>query len=135
MLEKFEPRLPKKTYPVALLLMFIGMGIWTATVPPESDFVADTSNLNTGDTAWLLTSSALVLFMTPGLTFFYGGMVRSGSILSTMFQGMRVGPVVAAREGVGFRVKLSCPCSLVCRRRCCTRASHHSSCTAVMQVS
>ena len=34
------------------------------------------SALNTGDTAWLLTSAALVLLMTPGLAFFYGGMVR-----------------------------------------------------------
>ncbi len=32
---------------------------------------------DTGDTAWLLTSSALVLFMTPGLALFYGGMVRT----------------------------------------------------------
>ena len=95
MLAKLEPKLPKKTYPIALLLMFVGIGIWTATVPPYSDFVADTSNLNSGDTAWLLTSSALVLFMTPGLTFFYGGMVRPGSILSTMFQGMRVATVKA----------------------------------------
>ena len=33
--------------------------------------------VDTGDTAWVLASSALVLFMTPGLAFFYGGMVRS----------------------------------------------------------
>lgn len=32
---------------------------------------------NTGDTAWLLVSAALVLLMTPGLAFFYGGMVRA----------------------------------------------------------
>ena len=32
--------------------------------------------LDTGDTAWVLTSAALVLFMTPGLALFYGGMVR-----------------------------------------------------------
>lgn len=40
--------------------------------------------LNMGDNAWLLTSSALVLFMIPGLALFYGGMVRSKNILSTM---------------------------------------------------
>jgi len=40
--------------------------------------------LNTGDTAWMLVSSALVLFMIPGLAFFYGGMVRSKNVLSTM---------------------------------------------------
>jgi Amt family ammonium transporter len=32
--------------------------------------------MDSGDTAWMLTSSALVLFMTPGLALFYGGMVR-----------------------------------------------------------
>jgi Amt family ammonium transporter len=40
--------------------------------------------LNTGDTAWMLVSSALVLFMIPGLAFFYGGMVRQKNVLSTM---------------------------------------------------
>jgi len=40
--------------------------------------------ISTGDTAWLLMSSALVLLMTPGLAFFYGGMVRSKSVLNMM---------------------------------------------------
>jgi Amt family ammonium transporter len=40
--------------------------------------------INTGDTAWLLMSSALVLLMTPGLAFFYGGMVRAKSVLNMM---------------------------------------------------
>jgi Amt family ammonium transporter len=40
--------------------------------------------LNTGDTAWMLVSSALVLVMIPGLALFYGGMVRSKNVLSTM---------------------------------------------------
>ncbi|MGB4598600.1 MAG: ammonium transporter [Trichlorobacter sp.] len=40
--------------------------------------------LNTGDTAWMLVSSALVLLMIPGLAMFYGGMVRSKNVLSTM---------------------------------------------------
>jgi len=39
-----------------------------------------------GDTAWMIAATALVLFMTPGLSFFYGGMVRSGNVVSTMFQ-------------------------------------------------
>lgn len=38
--------------------------------------------MNTGDTAWILASSALVLFMTPGLAFFYGGMVRTKNALA-----------------------------------------------------
>ncbi|HEY3438335.1 MAG TPA: ammonium transporter [Actinotalea sp.] len=40
--------------------------------------------LDTGNTAWMLTSSALVLLMTPGLAFFYGGMVRGKSVLNMM---------------------------------------------------
>jgi Amt family ammonium transporter len=40
--------------------------------------------LNTGDTAWMLVASALVLFMIPGLALFYGGMVRQKNVLSTM---------------------------------------------------
>ncbi|MDR6710539.1 Amt family ammonium transporter [Pseudomonas hunanensis] len=43
--------------------------------------------LNSGDTAWMLTATALVLFMTiPGLALFYGGMVRSKNVLSVMMQ-------------------------------------------------
>jgi Amt family ammonium transporter len=41
-------------------------------------------SVNTGDTAWLLMSSALVMLMTPGLALFYGGMVRRKNLLSTM---------------------------------------------------
>ena len=40
--------------------------------------------LNSGDTAWVLASTALVLLMTPGLAFFYGGMVRAKSVLNMM---------------------------------------------------
>lgn len=48
-----------------------------AVAPPEPV-------LNSGDTAWMLISCALVLLMTPGLALFYGGMVRSKNVLSTM---------------------------------------------------
>ena len=40
--------------------------------------------INSGDTAWVLTAAALVLLMTPGLAFFYGGMVRAKSVLNMM---------------------------------------------------
>jgi len=40
--------------------------------------------MDTGDTAWVLTSAALVLLMTPGLALFYGGMVRAKSVLNMM---------------------------------------------------
>ncbi|WP_345628197.1 ammonium transporter [Rugosimonospora acidiphila] len=46
--------------------------------------LADPSALDTGNTTWLLVSSALVLLMTPGLAFFYGGLNRSKSVLNMM---------------------------------------------------
>src|SRR5436305_3325056 len=42
--------------------------------------------INSGDVAWMLTATGLVLLMTPGLSFFYGGMVRSKNVVSTMLQ-------------------------------------------------
>src|SRR5438046_9721671 len=42
--------------------------------------------INTGDVAWMLTATGLVLLMTPGLSFFYGGMVRMKNVVSTMLQ-------------------------------------------------
>ncbi len=46
--------------------------------------------MNSGDTAWLLVSAALVMLMTPGLAFFYGGMVRKKNILGTIMQSFIV---------------------------------------------
>lgn len=51
-----------------------------ATLTPS---IARADAIDTGDTAWLLVSSAFVLFMTPGLALFYGGMVRRKNVLST----------------------------------------------------
>ena len=45
------------------------------------------SEINSGDTAWILTATALVLFMTlPGLALFYGGLVRTQNVLSVLMQ-------------------------------------------------
>jgi Amt family ammonium transporter len=52
-----------------------------APAPPKID---------TGDTAWMLTSAALVLLMTPGLALFYGGMVRSKNVLGTIMQSFMI---------------------------------------------
>jgi Amt family ammonium transporter len=43
---------------------------------------------NSGDIAWMLTSSAMVLLMTPGLAFFYGGMVKRKNIINTMMSSV-----------------------------------------------
>jgi ammonium transporter, Amt family len=44
--------------------------------------------VDSGNTAWVLTSTAMVLFMTPGLAFFYGGMVRSKNVLGMLMQNI-----------------------------------------------
>jgi Amt family ammonium transporter len=51
--------------------------------------------MDTGDTAWVLTSTALVLFMTPGLAFFYGGMVRSKNVLGMLMQNFAAMGLIA----------------------------------------
>ena len=50
---------------------------------------------NSGDTAWVLVSAALVLFMTPGLALFYGGMVRRKNVLGMLIQNLAVMAVVS----------------------------------------
>ena len=54
---------------------------------PSSVSAADAlPEVNSGDTAWMLISSALVMFMTPGLALFYGGMIRTKNVLNTLMQ-------------------------------------------------
>ncbi|TDQ78071.1 ammonium transporter [Sphingobacterium yanglingense] len=73
----------KKMIPIIVLiaLAIVGMLGPCAEMANRSDV-----KLDSGDTAWLLTSSALVLIMTPGLAFFYGGMVSKKNVISTMLQ-------------------------------------------------
>ena len=64
-----------------------GLGALLSLVTPGLAMAADEVVLNSGDTAWMIVATALVLFMTiPGLALFYGGMVRSKNILSVMMQ-------------------------------------------------
>jgi Amt family ammonium transporter len=44
--------------------------------------------IDLGDTAWMLVATSLVLLMTPGLAFFYGGLVRSRNVLNTMMMSL-----------------------------------------------
>ncbi len=61
--------------------------------------------LSAGDTAWVLASSALVLLMTPGLAFFYGGMVRAKSALNMMMMSMvSIGVVSVLWVIYGFKL-------------------------------
>src|SRR3954464_15040151 len=59
--------------------------------------------MDTGNTAWGLASAALVLFMTPGLAFFYGGMVRAKNVLGMLMQNFfSMGLVSVLWAAVGF---------------------------------
>jgi Amt family ammonium transporter len=61
------------------------------------------ANFNTGDVAWMLMSTALVLIMTPGLAFFYGGMVTKKNVISTMLQSVVCMVIITVLWGIfGF---------------------------------
>jgi len=75
-----------------------GLGALTALLAPCLAFADDAAApvLNSGDTAWMLTSMALVLFMTiPGLALFYSGLVRSKNVLSVMMQCFAITALVS----------------------------------------
>jgi Amt family ammonium transporter len=60
-------------------------------------------HVSSGDTAWLLVSAALVMFMTPGLAFFYGGLVRSKNVVGTIMQSfIALGLVTVLWALVGY---------------------------------
>ena len=61
--------------------------VWLALILVVFSFPVHADALDTGDTAWILTATALVLFMTiPGLSLFYGGLVRAKNVLSVLMQ-------------------------------------------------
>ncbi len=72
-----------KLVSLSALLVIVGLGL---ILSPQQAFAQETA-FSAGDTAWVLTSTALVLFMTiPGLALFYGGLVRSRNVLSLLMQ-------------------------------------------------
>ena len=78
-----------------LLIDTLGLVLVGALGAPEGAFAAETPKLDTGDTAWMLTSTALVLMMTiPGVALFYGGMVRKKNVLATSMQSFAVACVM-----------------------------------------
>lgn len=68
--------------PFATLLIVSIVALFITNVPQG----INTEGMDTGDVAWMLASTALVMLMTPGLALFYGGMVNSKNIISTMLQ-------------------------------------------------
>jgi Amt family ammonium transporter len=85
--------------PMGLLLALAALSLVTHEGPPGKGG----GPLNPGDVAWMLTATGLVLLMTPGLSFFYGGMVSPKSVISTMLQSfVALGVISLLWVAVGF---------------------------------
>lgn len=86
---------------LAILIIIAFLGVFI----PSGNGVQDLTNIDSGDTAWMLTATGLVLLMTPGLAFFYGGMVHPKNIISTMMQSyIAMGIVSVVWVVVGFSI-------------------------------
>ena len=78
----------KRSTPVPFVVLVL-VAVAALFVPVISKAPAPGGDpINSGDVAWMLTASALVLLMTPGLSFFYGGMVGFKNVVSTMLQSI-----------------------------------------------
>src|SRR4249919_3620873 len=73
---------------VTPFFLLVGLAVLAMVLRPTGTDLPKGDTLNSGDVAWMLTASALVLLMTPGLSFFYGGMVSFKNVVSTMLQSM-----------------------------------------------
>ncbi|MBI4838138.1 MAG: ammonium transporter [Nitrospirae bacterium] len=77
---------------IIIILLVLTCIVFAEEVPlappavPEAAQSAPAPKVDTGDTAWVLISTALVMLMTPGLALFYGGMVRRKNVLGTIMQ-------------------------------------------------
>jgi Amt family ammonium transporter len=87
---------------VILLALLVGVSILAVIMPAVPTTIV-TEGINSGDTAWMLCASALVLLMTPGLAYFYGGMIDTKNIISTMLQSfIAMGVISVLWIVVGF---------------------------------
>jgi Amt family ammonium transporter len=86
---------------LGLLLLAAALGVVYGSYPVSAP--AGAKPIVPGDVAWMLTATALVLLMTPGLSFFYGGMVQRKNVISTMLQSfIAMGVVSILWVVVGF---------------------------------
>ncbi len=69
--------------PVLILVAIVTLSLFFPSIPAS---FSNAPGISFADTAWMLTATALVLIMTPGLAFFYGGMVSKKNVISTMLQ-------------------------------------------------
>lgn len=84
------------------ILVLVGLAAAAALVPEAAPPHVG-GPVDAGDTAWMLTATCLVLLMTPGLSFFYGGMVSRKNVISTMLQSfIALGVVSLVWIAVGF---------------------------------
>ncbi len=80
----------KQVLPFLILIMVATIACF---IKPVADF-ADTGKYNSADISWIIVATALVFLMTPGLAFFYGGMVHRKNVLSTMIKSMVAAGIV-----------------------------------------
>ena len=73
-----------RRFPASIL--FLLLLATPAALPAQDQSSVPVQKIDTGDTAWMLVSTALVMLMTPGLALFYGGMVRRKNVLGTVMQ-------------------------------------------------
>ncbi len=78
----------KKSLTIALVTLWLLSWPLMDQALAQETAAAVPNPIDTGDTAWMLVSSAMVLLMTPGLAFFYGGLVRSRNVLNTMMMSL-----------------------------------------------
>ena len=87
----------------AIPLVVFGLGAVASLAFREPPPQAAGAPINVGDTAWLLTATGLVLLMTPGLSYFYAGMVSTKNVISTMLQSfISLGVIALLWVLVGF---------------------------------
>lgn len=84
----------KKLRDLAPFFILSLIALASAFIKPNTDF-ADTSKYNQADIAWIIVATALVFLMTPGLAFFYGGMVHRKNVISTMIKSVVAAGVVS----------------------------------------
>ena len=94
---------------IITILAITGL-FWQHQSAVVSETFNDASAINYADVAWLLTSSCLVLIMTPGLSFFYGGMVGKKNVISTMLKSfICLGVISLLWVTVGFSLSFGTP--------------------------
>src|ERR1700759_2961671 len=81
----------KQIAPFIVLALVAVLAIF---IKPATDF-ADGGKYNSADIAWIIVATALVFLMTPGLAFFYGGMVHRKNVISTMIKSVVAAGVVS----------------------------------------